>query len=137
MNHNTKGRMLVVAGLTCISLGTLISMPVIADNTMQTIEMVKVDVQKLATGYRTSKIIGSNVTNDGNETIGKVDDLIVSPDDNKSAYVILSVGGWLGMGSHLIALPYEDLHITNAKITLPNATKDGLKNLPEFKYSTT
>jgi sporulation protein YlmC with PRC-barrel domain len=99
------------------------------------VELVSVDVQKLSTGYRASKIISSNVVNDANETIGKIDDLIVSPDDNKSAYVIISVGGWLGMGSHLIALPYENLHITSTKITLPGATKAGLKNLPEFKYS--
>jgi sporulation protein YlmC with PRC-barrel domain len=137
MNQLTKARVLIVAGLTCITVGALTSMPVVADNAMQTVEMVRVDVQKLSTGYRTSKIIGSNVTNDSNETIGKVDDLIVSPDDNKSAYVILSVGGWLGMGSHMIALPYDNLHITNTKITLPGATKDDLKNLPEFKYSTT
>ena len=97
---------------------------------------MKVDVQKLSTGYRTSKVIGSNVLNDANETIGKVDDLIVSPDDNKSAYVIISVGGWLGMGSHLIALPYDNLRITSTKITLPGATKDGLKSLPEFKFNT-
>ena len=107
-----------------------------ADNVTQTIEMVRVDVQKLSTGYRVSKLIGNNVVNDTDETIGKIDDLIVSPDDNKSAYVILSVGGWLGMGTHLVALPYANLHITSNKIALPGATKEGLKTLPEFKFST-
>ena len=96
-----------------------------------------VDVQKLSAGYRTSKVIGNTVVNDADESIGKIDDLIVSPDDKKSAYVIISVGGWLGMGSHLIALPYENLRITSTKITLPGATQEGLKTLPEFKYSTT
>ena len=135
MKYMTKSNALLLAGLALLGTGAL-AIPVHADNTMQTVEMVRVDVQKLSTGYRTSKIIGVNVVNDTNETIGKVDDLIVSPDDNKSAYVIISVGGWLGMGTHLVALPYDNLRITNAKITLPNATKDGLKNLPEFKYST-
>lgn len=111
--------------------------PAMAENVTQTIEMVKVDVQKLSTGYRTSKIIGTSVVNDAGETIGKIDDLIVSPDDNKSAYVIISVGGWLGMGTHLVALPYNSLQITTNKVTLPGATKDGVKALPEFKYSTT
>ena len=108
-----------------------------AENTVQTVEMVRVDVQKLSTGYRTSKLIGTSIMSDANETIGKIDDLIVSPDDNKTAYVILSVGGWLGMGTHLIALPYDTLRISTAKIVLPGATKDKLKGLPEFKYSTT
>jgi PRC-barrel domain len=46
----------------------------------QTVELAKVNVQKLAAGYRASKVIGSSVVNDANETIGKIDDLLVSPD---------------------------------------------------------
>ena len=41
------------------------------------------------------------------------------------------------MGTHLIALPYNNLQITSSRILLPGATKEALKNLPEFKYSTT
>lgn len=127
---------LVISGMALLATGAFI-VPAMADNMMQTVELIKVDVQKLSTGYRTSKIIGSNVQNDSNESIGKIDDLIVSPDDNKSAYVIVSVGGWLGLGTHLVALPYNNLKITNSKIVLPGATKEGVKSLPEFKYSTT
>ncbi|MGB9152494.1 MAG: PRC-barrel domain-containing protein [Alphaproteobacteria bacterium] len=133
MNKLQTNTALVLAGLALLGAG---SMPAHADNVAQTVELVKVDVQKLSTGYRTSKIIGSNVVNDSAEIIGKIDDLIVSPDDNKSAYVILSVGGWLGMGTHLIALPYSNLRISSVSIVLPGATKEGLKTLPEFKYST-
>ena len=136
MTHAVKKNALLLTGLALLSTGLLV-MPAQAENMMQTVELVKVDVQKLSTGYRTSKIIGNTVVNDADESIGKIDDLIVSPDDKKSAYVIISVGGWLGMGSHLIALPCENLRITSTKITLPGATKDGLKTLPEFKYSTT
>jgi hypothetical protein len=136
MNKLTQSTALVLAGLAMIGTGSMI-VPAHAENMMQTIELIKVDVQKLSTGYRTSKVIGTTVVSDSNETIGKVDDLIVNPDDNKSAYVIISVGGWLGMGSHLVALPYDNLRITNAKVMLPGATKDNVKALPEFKYSTT
>ncbi len=136
MKHATTKNALLMASLALLGTGTFI-LPVHAENMMQTIEMVRVDVQKLSTGYRTSQIMGKSVVNDANEPIGKIDDLIVSPDDNKSAYVILSVGGWLGMGTRLVALPYDQLHITSARITLPGATKEGLKNLPEFKYKTT
>ena len=134
MNQFRKNSVLVLAGLAMLGTAALAA-PAIAENVAQTIE--KVDVLKLSTGYRTSKIIGSSVVNDDNETIGKIDDLIVSPDDNKSAYVIISVGGWLGMGTHLVALPYSSLQVGSSKIALPGATKDGIKNLPEFKYSTT
>ena len=136
MNQAATKKVLLLISLTMFGAGVL-AMSARAENMMQNVEMVKVDVQKLSTGYRSSKVIGSNVVNDANETIGKVDDLIVSPDDNKSAYVIISVGGWLGMGTRLVALPYANLQITSTKIALPGVTKDGLKNLPEFKYITT
>ena len=103
--------------------------------TPQTVELVKVDVQKLAAGYRASKVIGTNVVNDANQTIGKIDDLLVSP-DGKAPYVVLSVGGFLGMGSRLVVVPYDTLNFAGDKVTLPGGTKDGLMMLPEFKYAT-
>jgi sporulation protein YlmC with PRC-barrel domain len=135
MNQVRKNTVLTLATFTLLGI-TMLSLPVIAQNMTQTIEMVHVDVVKLSTGYRISKIIGKYVVNDTDQIIGKVDDVIVNPDDDSSTYVILSVGGWLSMGTHLIALPYKNLQITANKIVLPGATKEGLKNLPEFKYST-
>jgi hypothetical protein len=46
------------------------------------------------------------------------------------------IGGFLGIGGHLVAVPYENLVTdeTGGKIVLPNATKEELKKLPEFKY---
>lgn len=134
MNPVRKYSALAVVTLALFGVAALLASAK-ADNVMEKVETVKVDVQKLSTGYRVSKLIGSNVVDDANDAIGKVDDLIVSPDDNKSAYVILSVGGWLGMGSHLVALPYDTLRVTATKIVLPDATKDVLKAQPEFKYS--
>ena len=100
----------------------------------QTVELAKVNVQKLAAGYRASKVIGSSVVNDANETIGKIDDLLVSP-DGKEPYAVLSIGGFLGMGSHLVAVPYESLKLVDKKLVLPGSTKEGLRMLPEFKYA--
>ena len=105
-----------------------------AQGTPQTIELVKVDVQKLAAGYRASKVIGSSVLNDANETIGTIDDLLVSH-DGKQPYAVLSIGGFLGMGSHLVAVPYESLKLVDKKLVLPGGTKEGLRMLPEFKYA--
>jgi len=104
-----------------------------AQGTPQTVELVKVDVTKLAAGYRASKIIGSNVVNDADQTIGKIDDLLVSADGKP--YVVLSVGGFLGLGSRLVVVPYDSLKFTDNKTLLPGGTKDGLMMLPEFKYA--
>ena len=91
-------------------------------------------MQKVAAGYRASKVIGSSVVNDANETIGKIDDLLVTR-DGKEPYVVLSVGGFLGMGARLVVIRYDNLKFTDNKIMLPGGTKDGLKMLPPFQYS--
>jgi sporulation protein YlmC with PRC-barrel domain len=95
---------------------------------------MKVDVVKVATGYRASKVIGASVVNESNDTVGKVDDIIIGQ-DGKTPFVVLSVGGFLGMGNKLIVLPYEQLKTIENKIIMPGATKDVLKALPEFKYA--
>jgi hypothetical protein len=40
-----------------------------AQGVSQSVEITKVDVQRVAAGYRASKVIGSSVANDANETI--------------------------------------------------------------------
>ena len=125
---------IVLASAAMISIA-LLSGGVGAQGTPQTVELAKVDVQKLAAGYRASKVIGSSVVNDANETIGTIDDLLVSP-DGKQPYAVLSIGGFLGMGKRLVVVPYDTLKFTGNKVTLPGGTKDGLMMLPEFKYAT-
>ena len=105
-----------------------------AQGIAQTVEITKVDVQKVAAGYRASKVIGSSVVNDANETIGKIDELLVTR-DGKEPYAVLSVGGFLGMGTHLVVIRYDSLKFADNKIVLPGGTKDGLKMLPAFQYS--
>ena len=75
------------------------------------------------------------VVNDANETIGKIDDLLVTR-DGKEPYAVLSVGGFLGMGARLVVIRYDSLKFADDKITLPGGTKDGLKMLPAFQYAT-
>jgi len=99
------------------------------------VDIMMVDVAKLATGYRTSKLTGKAVQNDKNEKIGSIDDFIIAQD--RVLFAVVQVGGFLGVGGKLIAVPYTDLQISENgdKIILPKASKDDLKKLPEFKYS--
>ena len=105
-----------------------------AQGVPQSVEITKVDVQKVAVGYRASKVVGSSVANDANQTIGKIDDLLVTR-DGKEPYAVLSVGGFLGMGTRLVVIRYDSLKFADNKIVLPGGTKDGLKMLPAFQYS--
>jgi sporulation protein YlmC with PRC-barrel domain len=130
--------------------------------------------------WRSSKVVGLNVYNDKNESLGSINDLLMDKSGNIKA-VVLGVGGFLGVGEHLVAIPFDKIKFVNEPIvysgvagapnaagtrpatstttgaattsTAPavtaskpnpwypdhavfNATKDELKAMPEFKYST-
>jgi hypothetical protein len=125
---------LIFASVAMIS-GGFLSAHVNAQGIPQTVDIAKVDVQRVAAGYRSSKVIGSSVLNDASETIGKIDDLLVTR-DGKEPYAVLSVGGFLGMGAHMVIVRYDSLKFApENKILLPGGTKEGLKMLPTFEYS--
>ena len=122
---------------------------------------------------------GLKVYNDANENIGSINDLLM---DKTGAVkiAVIGVGGFLGMGEHLVAVPYEKLKFVNEAVAYTgtggaggamnksttttgaatgtektttttatassgskwypdhvvfNASKDELKNMPQFKYS--
>jgi hypothetical protein len=116
-------------------LAATLSGPVFAQGAPQTVTLMKVDPQSLATGFRVSKVVGATVVNDANVSVGTIDDLIVTPSE-KVPYAVLSVGGFLGIGSKYVVVPFNDLQISSKQITLPGATKDSLTGLPAFKYNT-
>ena len=124
---------MLLAGAAMIGVG-LLTAHANAQGVPQTVEITKVDVQKVAAVYRASKVIGSSVLNDSNETIGKIDDLLVTR-DGKEPYAVLSIGGFLGMGTHMVVVRYDSLKFADNKIVLPGGTKDGLRMLPTFQYS--
>lgn len=105
-----------------------------AQGAPQSITEKRVDVVQLATGYRASKLIGSEVQNGDKDNIGTVDDIIVGP-TNQEPYAILSVGGFLGMGNRLVAVPFKDLHVADKRLRMDGASKDSLRALPEFRYA--
>ncbi len=130
--------------------------------------------------WRTSKVVGLSVYNDNNENVGSINDLLTDRNGNIKAAVI-SAGGVLGVGAHLVAVPFDKIKFVNEPVaytgtagatntvgtkptassttttgaatgndaaTAPqrnpwypdhavyNTTKDELKAMPEFKYST-
>ena len=93
----------------------------------------KIDLKLLGSGYRTSKVVGSKVVNAANDTVGTLDDLIVTPNERVS-YAVLSVGGFLGLDAHYVVVPYSALDFAEKQVVLRDGTKETLKSLPEFKY---
>ena len=126
-----KAMMLASAALTSV---VLLSGPAGSQGVLQTVGIAKVDAHKLSAGYRASKVLGSTVLNDASESIGKIDDILVSS-DGKEPFAVLSVGGFLGMGTRLVIVRYDSLKLVGNKVVLLNGTKEGLKALPEFNYA--
>jgi len=116
-------------------LAAALSGPALSQGAQQTVTLMKVDPASLATGYRTSKVVGSAVVNEAKEIVGTIDDLIVTPNE-KVPFAVLSVGGFLGMGTKYVVVPFSSLQVKDKQMLLSGATKESLKALPEFKYST-
>ena len=100
----------------------------------QNVVVIDVDVKEVAKGYRASELAGADVQNGAGEEIGSIDDLIV--DREKVLFAILEIGGFLGIGGFLVAIPYNSLEINEdgSKIVLAQGSKEELQKLPEFKY---
>jgi sporulation protein YlmC with PRC-barrel domain len=133
--------------------------------------------------WRSSKVVGLNVYNDRNESLGSIDDLLLDKAGNIKG-VVVGVGGFLGVGEHLVAVNFDKIKFVDEPVVTSSAatgsttgssgmtgtnpstsngmttgsapstpaasrtnpwypdhallstTKDELKAMPEFKYST-
>ena len=97
--------------------------------------VVAPDVEKAPHGMlmRTSKVIGMDVHNPANQSLGDVKDLVLDQDPGVVAYAVLSFGGFLGLGDKLFALPWPALKLDadRKKFTL-DVPKERLEKAPGF-----
>ena len=84
---------------------------------------------------RASKVVGASVYNDQNQSIGSIDDVLMGDSSHKADTAVISVGGFLGMGSKLVSVPFDQLKIENDKIVMPGATKASLEGMPDYHYT--
>lgn len=93
------------------------------------------EMTTITKGWSAKKqILDKPVYNEQNEKVGEVDDIIVAPDKSIS-YAIVSVGGFLGLGEHYVAIPFNQFKADDGKYVLRGATKDTLKAIPNFDYA--
>ena len=84
-----------------------------------------------------SKVKGLNIKNQNNETVGEIADVAIR--NNQIDALILSVGGFLGVGERYVAVAPSSVKLAldsrdNSWTATMNTTKDALKAAPEFKY---
>ncbi|CAM5785928.1 PRC-barrel domain-containing protein [Ottowia pentelensis] len=127
----------LIPGAAVIALAGLLTSPAamsqVAGSTLVGVSVA--ESRAVAEGWSVERqILKKKVLGEDGKAVGSIGDLIIAP-ENWVSYVILDVGGFLGVGRHLIAVPVKQLQIAGDKIVLPGATKDALKALPQFEYA--
>jgi sporulation protein YlmC with PRC-barrel domain len=83
--------------------------------------------------FRATDLLDRKVRNTQGDDVGKVEDLILM-NNGRIAHVIVSVGGFMGIGDRLVALPFSELRLGEGDHFVADLSKDQLKNRQEFKY---
>jgi sporulation protein YlmC with PRC-barrel domain len=100
-----------------------------------TIGVSVVEATRLTMGWSVKKgILGKVVYNDAGDKVGKVEDLIISPDRTVS-YLIIGAGGFIGIGQHDVAIPVTQIKDTGGRLVIPGATKAIVAAMPRFEYA--
>jgi sporulation protein YlmC with PRC-barrel domain len=79
-------------------------------------------------------VIGATVKNDNKETVGKVVDAYLD-DKGSVKQLVVSVGGFLGVGSKSVAVNWSDIRFTRegkSLVLLTDWTKESLKAMPDY-----
>ena len=94
--------------------------------------------QSLVLGLSAKRqVIGQRVYNEAGEAVGRIDDLIIAPDDAIS-FAIVGAGGFVGLRRHQVAIPINFLtgrEGSEAGFLLAGATKDVIKAISAFEYN--
>ena len=86
---------------------------------------------------KTSNIIGTKVVNRQNEDLGKVEEVVIDVFNGRIGYLVLSFGGFLGMGEKLYAVPWKALHYNkDLHVYVLNLTQDQIERAPGFEKET-
>lgn len=80
-----------------------------------------------------SSLMSDPVKNHADEKIGDVKDIMIDLERGQVSYVVLAVGGFLGMGEKLFAIPWSALEVDTADHSLRlDASKETFENLEGF-----
>jgi sporulation protein YlmC with PRC-barrel domain len=88
-------------------------------------------------------LMGKNVIGSDGEKLGTVEDVIVDPASGEAKQLVVSSGGFLGIGAKQIAVDFSQARVEmdddgdDPQIKLQNVTQANVEGMPEFEYSDT
>jgi hypothetical protein len=122
----------LVACILVLSTGVALSQNAAPGNPTNTGFMAQQPGDRLA-----SRLVGLNIRNTADENIGEIYDIILTDAGAVKAYIV-SVGGFLGMGTRYVAIDPKAVVLTRQDektwTASMNANKDQLRAAPEYKY---
>lgn len=119
-------------GVALLSLAAVFASTAMAQEGSKSKGGIDVKVEKV---YRASTIKGMNVFNLEGDKIGSIDELVINVETGRVAYAALSVGGFLGVGDKLFAVPWREFRLEvdeKDKFFRLDIDKATLKDAPGF-----
>ncbi len=84
-------------------------------------------------GMSCGTLAGMSVTNDQEQDLGKIEDIMLDLRSGRILYAVLSFGGFWGMGTKLFAIPWDAMSYSEEKDRIIlNVTRDRLQDAPGF-----
>lgn len=93
-------------------------------------------VEEVEDVIRIDDVIGADVRNMQDEDLGDIDDVVLG-DDGTPQYVLISHGGFLGLGEDRVAVPWEDLQaVPQLDAFVLDVSEDVVENAPTVDRET-
>ena len=92
------------------------------------------DEATLARSARATKLIGSHVYS-GDTDVAKIADILIDRDHSAVTAAILAVGGLLGLGEKLVAIPISQITIDGEARFVVALSKQDLTKAPAFDFA--
>lgn len=99
---------------------------------------VEASLGRSSIAWRATELKGADVKNAAGEDLGDIQEIAIDA-NGRVSYVTLSVGGFLGIGDRLVAVPFDSLKFSRSgdksdkKLITLATTKEQLERAPEFK----
>src|SRR6195952_983903 len=93
------------------------------------------NMSSLQGNWRASKLAGLSVYNDKNESVGSINDLLTDKSGNVKA-VVIGVGGFLGVGEHLVAVPFDKVKFVTEPVAYTGAASAPGAGVPKSASNT-
>jgi sporulation protein YlmC with PRC-barrel domain len=135
MKHKDRYTALIAAALVAHSGAALAQNPQRENTGNEYSRSLSYDDYLEGADLRASRLVGKTVRNAEGENLGEIDELLITTDDEDDMQLILSVGGFLGIGDKLVAVPYDELRVAPSGDQLfIDRTRAQLEAAPAFGY---